>query len=452
MAKFDTEPDLFHGLLKHRKKQAAQPDAGETERDYSEDDLMDLLDDDSESFDIPEEDIIPARQEERKQPEAEDKGNDTDEEMRITMLGVSGSGKTAFLSGVYQTMIGDTFDGLNLVPAGHGSSGYMQLGQIADIALVNRDFKFPEMGTDKTTLFPLELMAGREQICDFTFMDYRGGDAEEILKPRIDPLTHQPAPLSPEAAELKDYLVQSQAILIFADGYLLSRGMSLAAWQKDVQSFQINGVFSLLANERGDKPLTVLIVITKTDDELIPDPLKADNCRELVERAAMVFRPIREMAENNFDRGWNFGIVPVSAVGMGNYRTDLIVNDDRSERLVVTVKDRHAPQPYNIEKTMVYTIACILSQWKMDADRQQRALRAEYVKASRSNTLLSGVMAKITNREDPKEVVDRKLTEMEEKRRQVAVYMDHIQRIASRTGAIDVIQYRKDHLTESRGR
>lgn len=451
MARYDTEPDLFGGRLSKILNRAA-PKPAAPEKEVPEDDLMDYFDDDSESFDMQEEKTPDVQLEEKNRPETGNDGNGTDENMRITMLGVSGSGKTAFLSGVYQTMIGDTFDGLNLVPAGNGSSGYMQLGQIADIALVNRDFKFPEMGTDQTTLFPLELMAGREHICDFTFMDYRGGDAEEILKPKIDPLTHQPAPLSPEAAELKDYLVQSQAILIFADGYLLSRGMSLAAWQKDVQSFQINGVFGLLANERGDRPLTVLVVITKTDDELIPDSLKADNCRELVERAAMVFRPIREMAANNFDRGWNFGIVPVSAVGMGNYRTDLIVNDDRSERLVVTVKDRHAPQPYNIEKTMVYTIACILAQWKMEADRQQRALRAEYVKASRSNTLLSGLMAKIANREDPKDVVDRKLTEMEEKRRQVAVYMDHIQRIANRTGAIDVIQYRKDHLTESRGR
>lgn len=40
-----------------------------------------------------------------------------DKKIRITMLGISGSGKTSFLSGVYQTMIMDSFHGLSLVPS-----------------------------------------------------------------------------------------------------------------------------------------------------------------------------------------------------------------------------------------------------------------------------------------------------------------------------------------------
>mgnify|MGYP002590484953 FL=1 len=80
-----------------------------------------------------------------------------DKKIRITMLGISGSGKTSFLSGVYQTMIMDSFHGLSLVPSIDSGNSYQQIGQIADIALINRkDFDFAD-GTLETTIFPLTL-------------------------------------------------------------------------------------------------------------------------------------------------------------------------------------------------------------------------------------------------------------------------------------------------------
>ena len=105
--------------------------------------------------------------------------------MRITMLGISGSGKTAFLSGVYQTMMMGSFHGLTLLPADSDDQAYQQIGQIADIALVNRDnYEFP-LGTEETTIFPLTLTDGGREICDFDFTDYRGGDVMDILNARV---------------------------------------------------------------------------------------------------------------------------------------------------------------------------------------------------------------------------------------------------------------------------
>ena len=99
-----------------------------------------------------------------------------DKKIRITMLGISGSGKTSFLSGVYQTMIMDSFHGLSLVPSIDSGNSYQQIGQIADIALINRkDFDFAD-GTLETTIFPLTLQNRGKEICRFDFTDYAGGD------------------------------------------------------------------------------------------------------------------------------------------------------------------------------------------------------------------------------------------------------------------------------------
>ena len=87
-----------------------------------------------------------------------------DKKIRITMLGISGSGKTSFLSGVYQTMIMDSFHGLSLVPSIDSGNSYQQIGQIADIALINRkDFDFAD-GTLETTIFPLTLQNRGKEI------------------------------------------------------------------------------------------------------------------------------------------------------------------------------------------------------------------------------------------------------------------------------------------------
>ena len=98
-----------------------------------------------------------------------------DKKIRITMLGISGSGKTSFLSGVYQTMIMDSFHGLSLVPSIDSGNSYQQIGQIADIALINRkDFDFAD-GTLETTIFPLTLQNRGKEICRFDFTDYAEG-------------------------------------------------------------------------------------------------------------------------------------------------------------------------------------------------------------------------------------------------------------------------------------
>lgn len=212
--------------------------------------------------------------------------------MRITMLGVSGSGKTAFLSGVYQAMMMNEFHDLQLTPSGDVDEAFQQIGEIGNIALLNQDnYDFPD-GTLDTTIFPLALENGGETVCDFDFTDYAGGDILNIFKTNEE--------VTPGARALKSQLLASDAILIFADAYVLCKGKNIADWQKATGASYIAPLFSTLVKAMDpDRAMTVLFVLTKTDDERIPEEMKANNFARLTERMVRTFGSIHQKAQKH---------------------------------------------------------------------------------------------------------------------------------------------------------
>ncbi len=357
--------------------------------------------------------------------------------MRITMLGISGSGKTAFLSGVYQTMMMGSYHGLTLLPSESTDEAFQQIGQIADIALVNRENYEFALGTEETTVFPLTLEDCGKEICDFDFTDYRGGDVFDILNARGD--------VSSSAKVLRNQLMLSDAILIFADAQLLCRGKSVVEWQKATGATMINPLFNMLARSMGNRPLTVLFVLTKTDDESIPYDMKANHFARLAERVTQAFHMVYQVVQGHIDDGWSFGIVPVSAVGEGNSET-VRRNVNGHEVRQSVVKEGCAPEPYNIEATMIYTIACILSQWKKAANEEIEDLTARLVEEGRSNTLIWNIFSDMKKVKRPQEKVAALLEEIETKNQDIMTLDAHIMDLIDKTGAGRVIQRRRDHL------
>ena len=358
--------------------------------------------------------------------------------IRITMLGVSMSGKTSFLSGVYQTMMVDSFQGLSLVSSVGGEEDYEMISEIADIALINRDgFEFPA-GTDRTTVFPLMLQKGSRDICRFEFTDYRGGDIEEILKKHSEYME--------SARDIRNRLVKSDAILIFADAVELSLGSSRVHWQAAVKATKINPMFRALVNEMGDRPLTVLIVLSKTDDPTIPEYMKVNDFAVLVDRAVEAFHAVFEIVDSNYERGWSFGVVPVSTVGEGNSETTTQLNAAGQKTRVSRVKDGCVPEPFNIGETMVYTIACILNQRRMQKMAEKEALSKSFADQGRKNTTVGNLLALMTKEELPRDKAMSALSRLEKKQEEITGIEDDIIEIALNTGAVHVIQNRRDHL------
>jgi GTPase SAR1 family protein len=359
------------------------------------------------------------------------------------MLGISGSGKTSFLSGVYQTMMMNSFHGLTLVSAVNTDQAYQQMGQIADIALINREDYAFALGTQETTIFPLTLENDGKEICDFDFTDYRGGDVADIL--------NAGGSMSASASMLKAQLINSDAILIFADASVLARGSKVVEWQKASGATRIGPLLNMLIREMGDKPLTVLLVLTKTDDENIPEELKANHYVRLVERAMQAFDLVYQIVHSHQEDGWSFGVIPVSAVGEGNSTT---IQKDVDGQIVFQskVKEGCVPEPYNIDVAMIYTIACILSQWSLNMNAEKTELMNRFIAAGRENTWMANTASRLRNlfanqkTESPGDVVAERLKALEEKEKDIAQLENHISSLMKKTKAGSVIQRRRDHL------
>ena len=202
----------------------------------------------------------------------------------------------------------------------------------------------------ETTIFPLTLQNRGKEICRFDFTDYAGGDVLNILNARGD--------MSSGAKALKNQLLGSDAVLVFADATMLCQGKNVVEWQQMTGATKINPLFNLLNREMGDRPLTVLFVLTKTDDERIPKEMKRNNFAVLSERAVQTFGMIYQMVQNHVQDGWSFGVIPVSAIGEGNYRLNSTCDSEGKLIMRPVIKEGHAPRPYNIETALVYAVAC----------------------------------------------------------------------------------------------
>lgn len=388
----------------------------------------------------------PVREEINKEPENARK------RMRITMLGISGSGKTSFLSGVYQTLISGSYHGLSLVSAADSRRAFQQIGQIADIALIRREGYQFAPGTQETTVFPLRLINRGKTVCDFDFTDYAGGSVDVIMA--------GDGHLTPEAEELKEQLQKSDAFLIFADATLLCEKEKYQDWQQAVGAPIINPLFKTLVQFMDEeRPLTVLFVLTKTDDERIPLWMKENHFAELVGRILRAFDGIYEMAKYcAMDQGWSVGVVPVSAVGEGNSSLRVIKNQDGKTVQQGCVKEGCAPEPYNIEAAMIYTIACVLSQWHREYGREREKLESKLIEAGRGNTGFGNLFARMQRKwtkgdkdaiQIPQEVVGGLLQDIEGKIQEIDVLNDKILDLIEKEGILDVIQRQCHHLEET---
>lgn len=362
--------------------------------------------------------------------------------MRITMLGSTGSGKTSFLSGVYQTMMANSYQGLSLVPSGNVDQAFEQIGQIADIALISRpNYDFAD-GTLEPTIFPLTLQRENKDICDFDFMDYAGGDVKGMA-PR-----KKGEAITPQARVLRNQLLASDAILVFVDALLLCQGHNKEDWEKATGADLINSFFKILVREIGSRPLTVLFILTKTDDERIPASMKKNNFASLTERAIQAFGGVYDSVQWNISKGWSFGVIPVSAIGEGNYKLCAMTDAEGKEIQRPVVREGRSPKPYNIETTMLYAIACILSQWKRNSDAEKADLTERLIEEGRSNTFLGNIFSVWKKMPKPEDKVAGILREIEDKDRNIMELGRHINSLIRQTGVRNKVQRQQDHLED----
>lgn len=208
----------------------------------------------------------------------------------FTMLGMTGSGKTCFLTGMYYEM-------------SSGIQGYtLSSDDDLDIELRNKWEKlcdetngvnrFP-VGTDKTERYKFTLEYAYESIKDFTWLDYPGGDLEKKSTGNID-----------SYKEIEEAILKSICLFICVDGALLCETTKELMIEnvRNKCSSKINGFLSKYQKNNNYLP-PVSIVITKYD---MCRDLKGEVMEEVIKKSFSSLFP------ENHDKHKLVTIIPVS--------------------------------------------------------------------------------------------------------------------------------------------
>lgn len=322
--------------------------------------------------------------------------------LKVTMLGISGSGKSSFFSGLYHSMVtgavlapdGKTVIALNgLEDDGkvHGTTG-LSTAQIMEQYKI-RNIMSNREGTWNTENFNFAIdVIDRNNITyslPLYIFDYRGG-----LLTDIDTDDDEE-----EATVLMEKVKDSDAVLILLDSIKLANNANnLLECKERVGADRINIIMKSMIQQMQQNGVTVLTLLTKTDSDRIPDQFKVDGYAKLCELAKNVLDGIYSYSSMLIQsRGWSFNIIPITAVGEGNSTTKTIPGT--IGEYVCELNVGASPKQKNIDLSLIYaiykTLFCRIEQYdamirgcaekivnakKIGFDRKARLREAELAK------------------------------------------------------------------------
>lgn len=277
--------------------------------------------------------------------------------IRITMLGTSSVGKTAFLAGVYQTLFLHQDGGVSLRMNDKydGEEGYTSIESIAMVSMDGTVSDFPP-GTSETKVYGMSLYIGKERCCDFEFMDYRGAFVREIAPGRSAESGNRTN--QEDVSQFRKQLEQSDYILLFLDAVQVSKSEAEERYN-NCRMGMMSLIFSQVLKWKNSH---VIVVLTKVDNSCISEEDKRDNYRGLCDKTMEICGQIRDNCES-------FVIVPVSAVGEG--RTEDVEEIHQGDTVYIShMKEGISPEPLNVDGVILYACRAIL-------DKKQKALKEE---------------------------------------------------------------------------
>lgn len=224
--------------------------------------------------------------------------------MKITMLGIAGSGKTTYLSAVLGLFYEGALDGFNIRPLNTSDADVVK--HIEEINTLYRTGQFPTKTADDIRALSLSLYKYSNKLVDFDFIDYRGGALDEIAKNEN----------SKDVDILSTAILASDVVLIFIDAIILKE------CKNDVVARQQLGVLpisTVLFRAKEDinasrKQIKVIFVLTKVDASTIAEeeiPLLKNRVKDIYANLYAQFG----------DDAKGFKIIETAAVGSGNVKT-----------------------------------------------------------------------------------------------------------------------------------
>ena len=311
------------------------------------------------------------------------------------MLGTSGAGKTTYMLGLNEVLGMRSIQDFKIVPASTSvMAGLAGIGEFRQHSFEATDYEFPE-GTKETTFWHFSLLHRTREITSFRWVDYRGGCIDDLFG------TSQP---EEEVTSLLGHIAVSNGVMVFCDA------VSIAQYSEN-QAFRWTGarnviqLLELFSHHFPNSTLSVVVVLTKADSDLIPDELRKSNFEGLVSKTKSVFRDLGRLCEVNRPR-WRGGIVPVGVVGVGNVESEICDSKDFRRPNTVTTKIVASPEPFNVEHPLFYTIGNVLAFMKTRAEQDLAAHRAAAQQAFDSSNIFREIWSKMTDAANPNDLVD----------------------------------------------
>ena len=329
-----------------------------------------------------------------------------DETINIAMLGISGSGKTTFISGLNQSLIEDCLKGGNRVivsltgsqddPNFRSSSGrscnllapasIMEQYRIERLMSVEKNdgtYTRAAAGTMVMRQMVLNFNVGRESV-PIKISDYRGGILSASGEEADDD----------EVNALASEISEANIIYVLVDGIKLAQYRDMPYTRKrETGASRIHAVLTQMAQDP-QKGVSVILLVTKTDSTAIPNDLRKNGCKGLCDLAVETIPFIKYQADvmtENYD--WQFSVVPVTAVGEGNTITTLGVADD--EYVSAITKDANIQQK-NMDSALIYGIKHVLAYHRDETIKMIRKMD-NVIRIRTERKKISGITGHIKN-------------------------------------------------------
>lgn len=320
--------------------------------------------------------------------------------MKVTMVGISGSGKTTYMSSLYETLgdAGENDAGFCIAPrsVNHFDKDILSIGDFSRFSLTDK-FTWPD-GTQQTTVWPFTVYYNSHPVTYFDWIDYRGGILTDITDAAD---THDiPDTIKPEITELASHIELSNAVILVADAFVLTYYSNIKEARHRSGARRIHEIFTTYSRVYPQRNLTFVIMLTKADT--VDSKWKENNYAPLIERGMEVFNQMVSLCKQN--PTWEGGIVPVSAVGEGNARRTVIPTGDMIYPFKSEDKIVGFPAPLNAEHVLFYCLGQTLKQMKAEAHKSIKQREKELSEALKKAGLVNKIWSLITRKPDAESI------------------------------------------------
>jgi GTPase SAR1 family protein len=328
--------------------------------------------------------------------------------MKITMIGKSGAGKTSYMAALHEVLGANTIQGFSISPsAANYKDSIRKLGVFDDLSFAKRNFSFPP-GTNQTTIWSFDLFHQTRLVCDFEWIDYRGGILEDIFASDLDLNTGKQAAVD----ELMGHIAMSNAVLLFADAITLTRYSNRNERRMHSGARIINALIKLYGAYNQQRNLNIVIVITKADSDLIESKWKENNYEQLSNLGLNAFEEVATLIRSN-GRQWSGAIICVGAVGEGNVCSVITKPETFRSPYIVNATISKYPEPMNAHHPLFYCVGQVLSKMADTASRNANQYENQVLEALTRSSWLMDFWTSLTKQSNPRDLA----RELAEKRK-----------------------------------